>query len=90
VLGERAAARYVQVLGKPGNTAQHLQRLDVKVGPLGPPLADQAIDLVGELGAARGGRVVRFRVRESFHDDQVYLLDVKRPRLVEITRYQDS
>jgi hypothetical protein len=48
VVGERAAARDVQVPGEPGDPAQHLHRLDVQVGPLRPPRGDQVVHLVAQ------------------------------------------
>jgi energy-coupling factor transporter ATP-binding protein EcfA2 len=48
VLGERAAPRDVQVPGQPGDPAEHLHRLDVQIGPLGPPRGDQVVHFVAE------------------------------------------
>ena len=44
--GERGPARPVQVPGQPGHPAEHLQRLDVQVGPLRLPGGDQVVHLV--------------------------------------------
>jgi hypothetical protein len=48
VLGERAAARDVQVPGEPGDPAEHLHRLDIQVGPLRSPRGDQVVHLVAQ------------------------------------------
>jgi hypothetical protein len=46
--GERAAPGDVQVLGQPGNPAEHLHRFYVQVGALRPPGIDKLIDLVAQ------------------------------------------
>ena len=48
VRGERGPAGPVQVPGQPGHPAEHLQRLEVQVGPLRLPAGDQLVDLVAE------------------------------------------
>ena len=54
VCGERGAPGQVQVPGQPGDPAEHLERLHVQVGPLGPPGGHQVVHLVARLsGAAR-------------------------------------
>ena len=58
VAGERAAPGDVQVPGEPGDPAQDLQRLNVKVRPLRPPRGHQVVDLVPQpdprIGAVLG------------------------------------
>ncbi len=44
-----------------------MQRLDVKVGPLGPPLRDQFVDLIGEFRAGSGRLAFPAHGRDSFH-----------------------
>ena len=46
---ERPAPGDVQVPGEPGDPAEHLQRLDVQIGPLRPPRGHQFVDLVPQL-----------------------------------------
>ena len=46
VAGERAAPGDVQVPGKPGDPAEHLERPDVQVWPLGPPRGHEPVDLI--------------------------------------------
>jgi hypothetical protein len=36
------------VLGQPGHPAEHLERLDIEVGPLGAPLRGELVDLVAQ------------------------------------------
>jgi hypothetical protein len=45
---ERTATSDVQVPGQPGDPAQHLERLHVKIRPLAPPGRYQVIDLVAQ------------------------------------------
>jgi hypothetical protein len=61
---ERAAPRDIQVPGKPGDPAQHLERLDIEIGPLAPPGGDQVIDLVTQLGVGASPLVGMLLVRE--------------------------
>jgi hypothetical protein len=75
--GERAPPCDVEVPGQPGDTAQHLQRIDIEVGPLVPPRGDEVVYLVA------------FLARELPHRHSLSL-DVKMLDLISVPRYQDS
>jgi hypothetical protein len=64
VRSERAAPRDVQVPCKPGDPAQHLERLDIEIGSLAPPGGDQVIDLVARRGIGTGPLPGMILVRE--------------------------
>jgi hypothetical protein len=44
--GEGAASGAIEMAREPGHPAEHLHGLDVEVGPLATPGADQPVDLV--------------------------------------------
>ncbi len=84
VCGERGAPGQVQVPGQPGDPAEHLERLHVQVGPLGPPGGDQVVHLVARLsGAGRAiihARSISLDIKRVSGQHRIVYLDVKKRR----------